>query len=298
MDGFLAAVARHGIGIDFKDEVGDARLARRAGQMLAAYAEPHDDQMILEGFVPLGGGFLIDGHVHVAAHEGGDLGRDFHDRGGQHHGHDARREEHLVPVVVHEAAVHGGTGQHEGEFPDLREAHGGEDGDAQGVPHQQHGRQGQDGFQEDEQGREEEHLVQMVHEEAHVEQHTHGDEEQALARTPEGELEDVEGSRAHSDPESRSPARNAPRARERPSEAVPRAMAKHRPSTVMSMSSLLRVRSTSCMMRGTTWRARTQPPTRITSVRPAETSIPPRSVSPRPARIDGSIAWWNEAAMS
>ena len=29
--------------------------------MLAAYAEPHDDQMILEGFVPLGGGFLIDG---------------------------------------------------------------------------------------------------------------------------------------------------------------------------------------------------------------------------------------------
>ena len=60
--------------------------------------------------------------------------------------------------------------------------------------------------------------------------------------------------RLYSDPESRSPARNAPRARERPSEAVPRAMAKHRPSTVMSMSSLLRVRSTSCMMRGTTWR--------------------------------------------
>ena len=88
--------------------------------------------MILEGFVLLGGGFLIDGHVHVAAHEGGDLGRDFHDRGGQHHGHDARREEHLVAVVVHEAAVHGGTGQHEGEFPDLREAHGGEDGDARG----------------------------------------------------------------------------------------------------------------------------------------------------------------------
>ena len=194
MDGFLAAVARHGIGIHFKDDVGDARLARRAGQMLAAHAEPYDDQMILEGFVLLGDGFLIDGHVHVAAHEGGDLGRDFHDRGGQHHGHDARREEHLVPVVVHEAAVHGGTGQHEGEFPDLREAHGGEDGDAQGVPHQQHGRQGQDGFQEDEQGREEEHLVQMVHEEAHVEQHTHGDEEQAGEDVLEGEdaFEDVE----------------------------------------------------------------------------------------------------------
>ena len=77
VDGFLAAVARHGIGIHFKDDVGDARLARRAGQMLAAHAEPYDDQMILEGFVLLGGGFLIDGHVHVAAHEGGDLGRRF-----------------------------------------------------------------------------------------------------------------------------------------------------------------------------------------------------------------------------
>ncbi len=48
-DGLLVLVAAHGLGVHLQDGVGDAGFLGHLGQVLAADAEAHDDEMILEG---------------------------------------------------------------------------------------------------------------------------------------------------------------------------------------------------------------------------------------------------------
>ena len=78
--------------------------------------------------------------------------------------------------------------------------------------------------------------------------------------------------RLYSDSASSSPAMNAPSERESPSQAVPTAMARHRPSVPISSSSRLRERTIMSMSLGSTCLARIQPPPSIATVRAPESS--------------------------
>ena len=113
--GLLVLVAAHGLGVHLQDDVGDAGLLGHLGQMLAADAEAHDDEMILEAaclllFVFRAGGFLC----RVLWQR---RGSQVDEEGREHHGDDAQGQEGLVADIVEQAGGQTGGGQHEGKFP-------------------------------------------------------------------------------------------------------------------------------------------------------------------------------------
>ena len=178
--GLLVLVAAHGLGVHLQDDVGDAGLLGHLGQMLAADAEAHDDEMILEAaclllFVFRAGGFL----AASSGQQGSGAGSQVDEEGREHHGDDAQGQEGLVADIVEQAGGQTGGGQHEGKFPDLREAEGRLDGRAQRVALHQDGGHGQQAFDQDEQQGIEQDGPDVLEEEGQVQHHAHGDEEQA-----------------------------------------------------------------------------------------------------------------------
>ena len=148
--------------------------------MLAADAEAHDDEMILEGTGLLllcfrAGGFL----AASPGQQGGGAGGQIDEEGREHHGDDAQGQEGLVADVVEQTGGQTGGGQHEGEFTDLREAEGGLDGRTQRVALHQDGGHGQQALDQDEQQGVEQDGPDVLEEEGEIQHHAHGDEEQA-----------------------------------------------------------------------------------------------------------------------
>ena len=101
------------------------------------------------------------------------------EQGREHHGQDAGGQENLIGVVADEFETEGGLGKHEGEFSHLRQTEGGKQRRAHGILQYAHGRDGHEYLGRNDARRTQGDDGQMGKEEAHVEQHAHGNEEDA-----------------------------------------------------------------------------------------------------------------------
>ncbi len=187
-NGLLMAETNDGIRIHFQDFIGDARILGDARQMLAADAEAHDDQVVLKG----GGAVLhrfrfFSGVFPQAGHKGGGFGSDGDKSRREHHGQDADGKKLLVVAFVEQTPAQPGSRQHESEFAHLGQRQGNNDGGAQGVALHQHGRKGQQCFHKNEQQRIGRHRSHMIRQIVHIQQHAHGNEEQAHEDVAVGE---------------------------------------------------------------------------------------------------------------
>ena len=202
--GFAVAVAGHGVGVHFGDDIGDAAGLCSPGHDLAAYAEADDDEVVLEqapvaydaAFVRLFHvGFIGRGLAAVGAVLGKPPAAEEQlrrrrsradEQGREHHGENAGSKEDLIGAVVEQAEAKGGLGQHEGEFTHLGKAEGHQQGRTQGIVQGQHGRHGHQYLHRDDGRSDSEDDRDMGHEELHVEQHAHGHEEDAGKHFLEG----------------------------------------------------------------------------------------------------------------
>ena len=101
------------------------------------------------------------------------------EQGREHHGQNAGGEEDLIGVVADEFESEGRLGQNEGEFPHLCKAEGRKQRRAQGISQHKHGGDGHEYLGRDDPRRAQGDDGQVGEEEVHVEQHPHGNEEDA-----------------------------------------------------------------------------------------------------------------------
>lgn len=200
--------------------------------------------------------------MEEAIDEGGGSGRLIHDRRGQQHGQDACGEEHLVAHGVEQAGIHGGTGQYEGKFSDLGQTHGRENGRFHRIAHGERGGQSEQGFQNDKRRSEADDAADMPDEELHVQEHAHGDEEQAGENFLEGKnaLKRVEAVFGAGE---KQPGQKGAQRKRKSEVGCAHGNGEAQTQTVMRSSSLLRVYSTCLMIHGTTCLASSQPPPRM-----------------------------------
>ena len=153
-NGFLVPIAGNGFRIHFEDGVTYAGFSGHMGQMFSADAKAHNNQVVIHG----AGAFVVFGlgehpFVALARNLVGNTRGHSHKAGGQHHGEHAYVKECLVGVHVEQPGRQTRCRKNKGKFAHLREREGGDDGRAQGIALHQHRRQGEQGFYDNEQHR-------------------------------------------------------------------------------------------------------------------------------------------------